>query len=198
MSLKRTPGFLLAMFIVVSSATIGQTHSPEAERFLLSLPAPALDAAEALTRCPDQVDTLMQSFLAELTHLAAADTASIPSAYDEWRFHTKYLAHHLTQLEREIFAAGEQVDKEILSCPKVGNAKGQSVFEPVCVQTAERKGHRHRVAAVDHYLSMIHTIWPEFMGEIRKLVHRTGSWQIVLNTSTTIARITETAAQYSR
>ena len=186
------------MFIIASSTTIGQTLGGEQETFLLRLPAPALDAEEARTRCPDQADTLMQSFLGELTRLAAGDTATIPSAYDEWRFHTKYLAHHLAQLEREIFAAGEQVDKEIRSCRKVENAKGQSVFEAECVRTAERKGQRRRVAAVDHYLSMIHTIWPEFIGELRKLVHHTGSWRIVLNTSTTIARITETAAQYSQ
>lgn len=188
----------MAIILFASQTTIGQMQPRTPEDYIQMLPLPARDAEEARTRCPQDADTVMQAIVKELTRLAANDTGSTPSGYEEWRLHTKYLAHHLTKLERDILAAGEQIDKEIRACPKVMNEKGQSVYDATCVEAAERRGQRRRVAVVDYYLSSIQILWPEFTAEIRKLAAQTGNWQIALGTAITIARITETAAQYAR
>lgn len=194
---KRTS---LAFAAVLLWATgFGQiTTTPEAS--LRSLPMPPLNAGEAIARCPQNVDTLVRAIVQELSDHAHHD--SIDESARNWhiRLQTKLLGKPQRELDQSVFAAGEQLDKEIRDCPKVANENGERVYDPPCVEAAEQRAHRRRVAAVDQYLSAVHQVWPAYVDSTLRVIAETrnGKWRVVLRVAGDVATITQTAAEFAR
>ncbi len=178
----------------------GRGFAQEPEESLRHLPTPALDAAEATARCPQDVDTLLQVLLRELSLHADRDGSNEDAANQHLRLQMAFFSKAQKELERNILAAGEQIDKDIRNCPRAANQKGERVYDPACVEAAEQRGRRQRIEAVDHYLSSIHHLWPAYLDSTRRIIAETrnGKWRIVLRVATDIATITQTAAEFAR
>ncbi len=196
---RMIPWHACAAWLVFAMGS-GQTPDATPEEALRLLPMPALDAADAAARCPRDVDTLVQPILRELSLRAERDSLVETAGNRHARLQADLLGKPQTELEQRVFAAGEQLDKELRDCPKVVNEKAERVYDPTCVEAAEERARRSRIAAVDHYLSTIHRIWPTYVDSTRRIVSQTreGKWGIVLRVATDVARITETAAEFGR
>lgn len=186
----------LSFFPLWSSVT---QHSPTA--YLAGLPAPALDASEALARTPQETDTLLARCVDELAVLAEHDTIHGTNLLRQHHAITaKVFAPIQRQFENALLAVGEQIDREIRDCPKVRNAEGKEIYQAVCVEEAERRGRLRRVAAVDDYLAQVKDGWPRYLREINAILTASNqrAWLLVLEVARNAAFITENAAQFAR
>lgn len=192
---------VLIVLIGTGVHTSAQISSSSVERLLLRLPAPALEASEAIMRCPQGADTLvlfsMERIIAE-TQIDTSDIASIDDKDNHLR--DKYLSTPRKQFERSIQTIGEQIDKEIQTCSKVLNDKGKHVYDPRCIEDAEIKGHHRRRNAVNEYLSDIRSVWPLYLKDARTLIGAGDQekWHTIIHVATDVASITALAAQFAR
>ena len=115
---------------------------------------------------------------------------------------------------------GEQLDSEIVRCPKVG-AKG--IFDSLCVEAAESKAASHRLSACDTFLGAVNAEWnpvleplqQSFMNREKRITRlystskhvtlklqltrlRLESWQTLAPILKMIDEVTRLAAQFSR
>ncbi|MBI5474136.1 MAG: hypothetical protein HY961_17510 [Ignavibacteriae bacterium] len=188
--------FFVVMMIVVS---VGFAQRPE--DLLQQIPNPPQDVAEAVVRCPVEIDTLLRPMLNRLSSLADKDTNDREEIANLHRsLHLKFLEKLRRELENGIQDAGEAIDRAIKECPTVADSQGRQVYDPHCVELAEQRGHERRVAVVEDYLSRVHEVWSDYKSATAKQLTslKKGKWQLVLRFAVDAASIGEIAGQFAR
>lgn len=165
------------------------------------LPRPALNASEALQRCPVDEDTSIAAFLNRLdtaSHESTTDRDTLTVLCDQ--LEAQFFDRIRARFYEDIHAMGEQLDDAIRSCPKVRDRWGQLVYDSVCVLRAEQENHRERLMVVDWYLTAVRDIWPAYVDRIRTLLRTSpdSERRLVVRIAKTAALMTQTAAQFAR
>ncbi|HXG00942.1 MAG TPA: hypothetical protein VNL69_09150 [Bacteroidota bacterium] len=165
------------------------------------LPRPALDAKEALQRCPADEDTSIAALLIRFDmgseeRTTDRDTLTMLCDQAEAQFFDRIRA----RFYEDIHAIGEQLDDAIRSCPKVRDRWGQLVYDSACVLRAEQENHRERQEVVDWYLTAVRDIWPAYVDRIRTILRTSpdSERRLVVRVAKTAALMTQTAAQFAR
>ncbi len=216
------------------------------------MPSPPKAIQEALRRCPQEEDTLARRFAVEGRRLAEAQESSLkkdsltlaksrkqppvlPKEMSEFKSLQqenerekkevpaqldKLTAKPSQELLNAIRIIGGELDNVIKNCPKVG---AKQILDSTCVEAAEAKSTKKRLAACSEFLSTINSSWktrveplsqsiqsrekriaqllttvrnPQLALQLKRL--RAESWQSIEHILKTVDEVTRLAAQFAR